>query len=489
MLPAGPPRLRDESRAALLSMIAAGVVLVVHTALIARGVDRTATFVGDDLIDFWRASTLTLVDFVLTPNDLHFVPLHRIVARFALEVAPLDFRAGLALLFAFHLATVVVLYRLAALLAPRSVAVFLVCVYGLNPCLLSMFMWWTSGLHRLGCIFFVTAALYAYVRYRLEGRRAFLVAVAACSAASLGFYEKGLLIPLYMAALDLSLEVSGLARRGPPKRWLPYAVVLAALGLYLIAWRAITPPNFQGMNLDAGFLAPFVFQGLVQFAPTTFGLWLEPEWRTLVPPVLFWVPLIALTIALAPRSAVPWACLLFTVGANMAALGASARSQAYGGALLMADRYYFESAFLVVVFAAVVSALVLRSERVRSALSTRWAPPASAALAASALAFLSVQSSVTSARIRDTLYPDGRVMSDYMRTLRSTLANVPDEDRHPLLLRDSKLARATAPFEHPTNDVSTVLTLMGEDVKVTNRAHYAVARTGKVYPLRDAKPR
>jgi hypothetical protein len=463
------------------------VVLAVHTAALVYGASSSATFVGDDIIDFWRASTLPLLDFVLTPNDLHFVPLHRIVARISFEMAPLDHRLGLGVLLGFHVATLVLVYRIATLLVRRSAAAFLVCVYGLHPCLGSLFLWWTSGLHRLGCICFVTAALYSYLRYREEGRRSFLIAVAACSLGAVGFYEKGLLIPVYMAALELSLLACEPEKRPQGKRWLAYLVTGVALCGYLIAWRRVTPPDFQGVNRDAGFLLSFVAEGVRHFAPTTFGLWLEPEWRTLILPAYFWIPPIAATLVLAPRTVVPWLGLLATLAANMAVLGASSRSRALGYALLLADRYYFENAFLVVPFAAIAVAAALESRRFEKIAARRGASVLGAGLAATALVLLALQANTTAQRIRTVLYVEPRAMNAYMTTLRATLADIPEKDRHPILLRDSPLPRAMIGIDHPTNHTAVLLTLLGEEVKLTRRPSYAVAPTGKIYQLGAVK--
>src|SRR5689334_7021536 len=104
-----------EAAVALMTSLA----MTIAFALVAR---QRASFRGDDYLGFYGVVTQPLRAFLVTPIDVHFLPLHRLATWLIYRIAPLDFDVALGVMGIFHLLGVWMLYRVLTLLGGGRVA-------------------------------------------------------------------------------------------------------------------------------------------------------------------------------------------------------------------------------------------------------------------------------------------------------------------------------------------------------------------------------
>ncbi|HVW30794.1 MAG TPA: glycosyltransferase family 39 protein [Polyangiaceae bacterium] len=473
--------VRLGERAPSLSTVFGGaslLVAVVCTARLIAFTYRNSCFVGDDLTSFWLAGRLPFFDFSLLPIDVHFAPLHRATNWVMARVANLDFSVALAVSLAVHLATIALLVSIARRLRAGAVGCLLVAAYAVHLSLGSMFMWWSSGLHRLPYVFFAVLSCWAYLRYRETGswRDASLVCVSML--AGLGFYSKAVLIPLYVGALHVAVrgvEPMRIRRSGV----VSLALALSALALaYVIVWKWRTNAPMQTINEDARFYEAFLRDGFQVFAATWLGLFLDD--RPWVEPLAITVALVfaGVSIALNRRAALAWIGLAVALAANFLLHAASAaKTLTYGLGVLASDRYYFESTFLVVVFVSAAYRGFARVELPSALARWRWV---TAALGVCLLGAFAVRSFRTFQVVAGHTYASHRFGHDYMANLRASLAAFPPEERRDVTLKDGPMPAALVPFGAVMRRQSDLLRLMGIRVRYAKNAPFYIAPDGEV---------
>jgi hypothetical protein len=463
-----------------LTLIASST-LFIYTSRLAYKAWLHGTFIADDVVQFWFARTLPVTKFMMTPIDVHFVPVHRLFSLFVYRLAPLRFEAGLATLLVLHAITLATLYRIARAFVPRAVALLLVTVYGLHPNLAPLLMWWTSGLHRLGCVCFVSVALLAYLEHRRTSSKGWLFVLPAATLTACGMYSKGALIPLYLALLELNLVACKPLNRPAGKRWPAFVVVSLGVAGYLLAWRYVTSDQVNVVNHDASFLVELAIYGVRVFAPTVFGSWLDGNPLALWGSMALWFVIIGGTCVLSRRSALAWASFVVAVGVNMALIGASgARAKFIGYALLLVDRYYVECAFLLVPFAAIAFATAFEGPRFEALSRARWAGALAAAAVLLGLIGLSIASSRSFSRSRRLHYASYDFARRYTNNLRTSVARLPASRRKHLSLRDSQVPIELVPMSQVATMASDLLTLMGEHPVPSADGAYEVRSTGVI---------
>lgn len=455
-------------------------VLIVHTSALALTVHARAAFVGDDVIGFWLARSLPWHELMLRPIDVHFVPLHRLASLLLYVVAPMKFGVGLAALLGLHVTTLVVLYRMLAELAGRTAASVLVCAYGLHPCVGALLTWWTSGLHRLGCVLCVVCALSAYVAHRRTGSRLSLVRFGLWAVASVGFYSKGVLIPLYVAGLQASLAALR-CQPGCARRVAPLGLALTVAAAYVAGWYANTETAMHAVNTDPEFVVGFTGMGLRLFVPSLFGIFLDPRLDVYVGSFGALAAVFVVTVWTARAAVVPWAFMVLALAANMALLGAAAaKTNLFGIASLWSDRYYFENVFVVVLFLGVALRAFVSKACAGRVLGHPVMRAAGALAVVAGLVALSVRSFATFEGIRVAYYAGSERARAYMENLEAGLAALPPSRRDPLVIRDSSVTPDLVAVGDLVTRTSSLLVLMGETVRVSPRARYAVAPDGSL---------
>src|SRR3954468_14255559 len=193
-------RLRRPSPAVLLVAL---IAIALQGALAAK-----SYFTGDDWIHIVRASDLVSsggfpdADYLGHVVFIHYAPGLRF-GYWALErFAPLEWAAGLGALLVLMAGAIFLLHRiLEKLYGERRSNLVLLLLFGTSILLVTSFLWFADGLHKLPSTFLSLLAVDTYLVYwRTRSKLALAVSVAAVSLGSL-FYVKALLVPLYLVLI------------------------------------------------------------------------------------------------------------------------------------------------------------------------------------------------------------------------------------------------------------------------------------------------
>jgi hypothetical protein len=224
----------DAARWATMTFFAGGPLILAYAALRLRSWKPTRTFpvglVFVVLVGIGLQGTLAAGSYFAGDDWLHIVLAHDLVSSgglpdihylghvvfihyapglrlsyWALErFAPLDWAAGLAVLLVLLAGSILLLHRIfARLFGDRRSNHVLLLLFSTSILLVSSFLWFADGLHKLPSTFLSLLAVDAYLTYwKTRSKAALVVAVAAVSLGSL-FYVKALLVPLYLVLIRL----------------------------------------------------------------------------------------------------------------------------------------------------------------------------------------------------------------------------------------------------------------------------------------------
>lgn len=230
--------------------LAAAGIIGVHLLLWGL-VMRVGWLYWDDFILQGQAARLGLGSSLLLNNhDGHVMPLTYLAVWAIQETSGLN--------YALVAATMVVgqvLFVSAAYLATRELlgrttgGLVALAVLLLSPIMIPGLTWWSAA---IALVPMLTCALFATVtfsRYLRAGSWAALLTTFALVVVSLGFFEKSLLIPvwLFLLAVLLNQETS-FARAALATlvdRWRLWAAWAALLGLYLVAFAQVAQGRIQ----------------------------------------------------------------------------------------------------------------------------------------------------------------------------------------------------------------------------------------------------
>lgn len=334
----------------------AAAVATAYTVALLSWAWRESYFVGDDYTTFWLGRARPLGEALVTPVGGQIVPLNRLLGITAYWLAPMNFPVALGILAAFHLLGIAFLYRTLELLRPSRVNAILAALYATYALTGLNFTWFSSGVARFPYVALSLGAIYNYVSHLRTGRKWPLVLVCLFYFAALGFYPKGILIPLYCAALDFAL--SDEKNRGADRGALKWGVLafLTAISIAYVPWsKTFVDPPMRKTNFDVEFHVTFVFSVLRLFAGSLFDQ---------VPPVLHEGPgllflvgglvLAVGTIVRRPRLIRVWLGLFAVLSTNALVIGASPRGLVWGGVMAYEYRYYYELCFLTFLFAGII---------------------------------------------------------------------------------------------------------------------------------------
>jgi hypothetical protein len=220
------------------------VLLVAVIAIALQGVLAAKSyFTGDDWIHIVRANDLVTSGGGLPDADyfghvvfIHYAPGLRL-GYWALErFAPMEWAAGLGALLVLMAGSIFLLNRiLRKLYGERRTNLLLLLLFGTSILLVTSFLWFADGLHKLPSTFLSLLAVDAYLTYwKTRSKAALVVSVAAIALGSL-FYVKVLLVPMYLLLIRL-LFLEERPRRALRIVWAERWTWLAfapPLGLYL----------------------------------------------------------------------------------------------------------------------------------------------------------------------------------------------------------------------------------------------------------------
>jgi hypothetical protein len=168
-------------------------------------------FTGDDWIHIVRAHDevagsdgLPDAGYLGKVVFIHYAPGLRL-GYWALEsAAPLEWAAGLGGLLVLFAGSIFLLDRiLRKLYGERRTNLLLLLLFGTSILLVTSFLWFADGLHKLPSTFLSLLAVDAYLtHWKTRSRQALALSVAAVALGSL-FYVKVLLVPMYLLLIRL----------------------------------------------------------------------------------------------------------------------------------------------------------------------------------------------------------------------------------------------------------------------------------------------
>jgi hypothetical protein len=454
--------------------VATGIATLAFNFSLIPFVHGRSHFREEDFDSMWMAHSLPFHTYVAESIDEHFVPLHRLVAYGADAIAPMSFTFALALLAIFYGIGVIYMYRV-LLACERLVPVdahqthmtvvgkeigllgsplswILFGVYSTYVYVSVLFVWWTAGLHRLPLIALSNIGVYYYLIYRIGHQRRDAMVCAFATVASFGFFPKCVLVPAYLAAIEVCLwkETSRADRLRHLKILVP--LLLTSL-VYVLLWRILQPDERTTFTSDLRYHGDFLKLSWFMLRDSAVGsIWHEPSiWaseRTIYASrlaSLLWLALLAYTVLRAPWTIVVWSALaiLFVMNVLLTSLS-KGRADLFGLALpVFVHRYYFELITVAVVFAAIAlqqSRKVTRPrgdriERLRRAPSVRWAR---AIVSAGLVVAIGWNSYDQTTYLIDELYAKHRQTREFVRTLQRDAGALLAAGR-PLLVVDEPL--------------------------------------------------
>jgi hypothetical protein len=185
------------------------VLVVVAIGVVLQGVLASGSyFTGDDWLHIVRANDLVAsgglpdVHYLGTVVFIHYAPGLRLGYWALAKLAPLDWAAGQIALLALFAGSILLLNRIfTQLFGQRRSNLLLLLLFATSILLVTSFLWFADGLHKLPSTFLSLLAIDAYlVHRRTRSKLALAVSVAAVSLGSL-FYVKALLVPLYLVLI------------------------------------------------------------------------------------------------------------------------------------------------------------------------------------------------------------------------------------------------------------------------------------------------
>lgn len=414
------PPLARRLAANWLWMLVVSMV-VMFTWWTARFTLANSYFIADDYDHFQLAGALPFEEFLLTPIDVHFVPLHRLFSYLLLKLAPLNFSLAVWLLIAFQLASLLMLYRVLEKIrkGPWNPPLVLLCAC--NSALLHLIIWWSAGIHRLPYVLLTLVSLFFYLRYRERQRPIELIGCFLSAMIALGFYSKAVLIPFYVLALEFCLSWREALKAW--RRYVPGAVLLL-LSLAYVGWYLKFAPVQRS---DVSTSPDVALEITVAFFRVLMNLVLLRElsqWglvEALV--VLFWSALILVTCLRKRENVIYWLALLGVLALNFLLIAGSSRGQLLGAFLAGALRYYYEVFFLAAIFLCLILNPVPNESRgaAQRVQSKTW----SAAVLMFCLIYPLAAYHAAKEAFAHTTGPVHKQASRYMRTLLASLDALP----------------------------------------------------------------
>jgi hypothetical protein len=468
------------------------LVAALHTARVAYFALRHSSFFGwgDDIGGFWLAKSLPFFRYLGSPIDVHRVPLLRLVSYAIFRAAPLRFEPAEAVLVACHVAGCVFLFAALQEIRKTPVNYALVAWCGVNPYLGSQLFWWTAGAARLPYILCSNAATYAYLRFRANGTRRSFVWVIACVVVSLGFFAKGILIPVYLGALELALRFGekGHPRDGARPRtvWPLLAILGVISALYFVAWRAATPAWLREASRDPSFLFQYMALSWKVFGLGTAGFLVEDAERAAIWVYAAWSLVTIVSVVRFRAGGVAWSLGVAVISVSIYSGTSAARAHAAGPFMAISgDRYYFELAPVLVLFVAAA----LRGFRWESAryVVAKHALVGWTAAAAAVVVFglLAAHSYRSTERLFENSYSDFNESKVFFDNLREGLKDTAPDADGLLPIAESDIPTGLVLFVKQPRTNAQLLWLMGVRVKGAGLrpGAYWVTRRGHVHRL------
>jgi hypothetical protein len=466
---AKPLRLRP-----LLPTAAVIAACVAFQAALASG----SFFTGDDWLHLVTARGADSPDaaYLASPVFIHYAPGLKL-GYWALEAfAPLDWGLALAGLLVLFAGSLFLFHRICVqLFGDRRSNLVPLLMFGSSVVLVTSFLWFADGLHKLPSTFLSLLAVYAYLRHQKERSRIALAVSVAAVALGLLFYVKAILVPLYLVLIRLLfLETK---ERNPARTlwrerwtWLAFAPPIAIYLWNYAAGYAELAGDRPPLGLVGEYVATAWFRGV---APALGGVYIGLDQRTLAIVIavlaqLVFVAVVAASLRRNPRAWRAWAFALavFVVNAGLIGFG---RLESFGFERVAWDpRYHTELAWLLPL------ALAFAFHGTRP-------PPRRRARAALALYVLlaAVTGTLMSLWWRDT---QSAVPDTYVQNLRADAAHM----RDPEVVDHPVPAFLVSARDHPWDRLEHLAPALGSELDVVagSADPHVVGIDGRILPAR-----
>ncbi len=209
---------------------------------------RYSDFSNDDLDNFVLLRQSGFWKFILTPTDVHFVPLHRFLTWLVYRVMPMNFSVAIAILLGFHVGILVYLTRIMRFLQIGLIGDLLVCGYAASAVVVYGLVWWAHAQHRAPYVFLDVCAIYHYLKWMKSGKAFHIYVIALAFVAAFGFYEKAVLIPVHMFVIAY-LSDEARFRHGFRKFVLPPFMLLFGSFAYVLGYLFFNPSSVKTLPL------------------------------------------------------------------------------------------------------------------------------------------------------------------------------------------------------------------------------------------------
>jgi hypothetical protein len=356
----------------------------------------------------------------------------------------------------------------------------LALVFGLSTIYVSAVWWFSPALLILPALAFSIACIHAHLWWRATAARTWLVWSVVALCLGLLFYEKTVLVPVFLFLMRVFLlyERAPVARtlRAALREWRIWLLYLIPIALYLAV---VIPGGYQAagaIHLDA---IPLYLRTawLEAFAPAVFGAVIPKRgataWQELAVDLAQVAIFATVAVSVIRRPAAWRAWTVLGVMFVLNALVVLPRVTTYGLDIAYVTRYYTETA-LVVPFVLAFAFSAPRGRRDRAGLSLR--PPRGAAAVWASVGFLFYLALVMVGD-HDTVQASvGRHVRPWVARLQAGLDRARHLDRHPVLL-DARVPNVVVPgfVRPPANLLSAVVPTFDDSVRINV---VAPARTG-----------
>lgn len=235
----------DSTRGDLWAVLTRGIVMVTVAVLVvytAWYLLRYSDFSNDDLDFLVIVKHSSFLHFVLTPADVHYVPLHQLLTWLAYHISPMNFTVAVAILMAFHVGTLFYLGRSLQLLKTGRAGGLILCAYAASSLIIFGLVWWAHAEHRAPYVFCDVCAVYHYLAWLRSGRRFHLWIAAVAFVAAFGFYEKAVFIPVHMLAIGYLSDETRFRARLRKVAWPPMLFALGSAA-FILAYLHFMPTS------------------------------------------------------------------------------------------------------------------------------------------------------------------------------------------------------------------------------------------------------
>jgi len=304
-------------------------------------------FIDNDIEHFSRANHSTFIDFILSPIDIHFVPLHRLFNYFIHRYFPMNFQVAVAILISCHVISLFYLYKLMRLLSAGPHNILLLFLYAGNAYLIVPLMWWSAGIHRFPYIMLSIMSIYYFVLFTNTNKIKNLIFSTSFYVIALGFYSKAVLIPVYLLAI-LFTQIQHIPKKNLKQL---YSIVIALILTSLVYTFFYLSSN-QSAGPKIATNIPIIFEtwtlGLSVIAQVLLSTTFSNENLLLIN--ILWFIAMIVTIKQHPSTLKYWILGIGLVALNVFMIAISQRVIHFGTYTSLIMRYHYEVIFIAIIF-------------------------------------------------------------------------------------------------------------------------------------------